>query len=239
MSIIQRIQQHFSDSIDLKIRSSESLPSLIATAADIIVQAFLMDRKVLSCGNGGSACDSQHFSSEMLNRFETERPSLPAIALTTDTPTLTSIANDYSYNEVFAKQIRALGQKDDVLLAITTSGNSMNVLQAIHAAHEKQMVVIALTGKDGGKYVVTAIGTAIEVDTGRNHSITSRMTFKSYAEAYAWGMANAEANANQAMDVLVSGMDSTATSEDTGTPRMPMTPAQLLGRSGERGSEAA
>jgi len=151
MNSVQRVQQHFSDSIETKIRSSEHLPRLITDAADKIVAALLADRKILSCGNGGSACDSQHFSSEMLNRFETERPSLPAIALTTDTPTITSIANDYSYNEIFAKQIRALGQAGDVLLAITTSGNSENVLRAIHAAHEKNMVVIALTGKDGGK----------------------------------------------------------------------------------------
>ena len=151
MNSVQRVQQHFSDSIETKIRSSEHLPRLITDAADKIVAALLADRKILSCGNGGSACYSQHFSSEMLNRFETERPSLPAIALTTDTPTITSIANDYSYNEIFAKQIRALGQAGDVLLAITTSGNSENVLRAIHAAHEKNMVVIALTGKDGGK----------------------------------------------------------------------------------------
>ena len=149
--LIQRVQQNFSDSIETKIRSSEYLPPLIADAADKMVTALLADRKILSCGNGGSACDSQHFSSEMLNRFDTERPSLPAIALTTDTPTITSIANDYSYNEIFAKQIRALGQAGDVLLAISTSGNSANVIQAIHAAHEKNMVIIALTGKDGGK----------------------------------------------------------------------------------------
>lgn len=151
MDITQRIHQHFSDSIETKIKSSENLPVLIAEAADKIVNALLSDHKILSCGNGGSACDSQHFSSEMLNRFETERPSLPAIALTTDTPTLTSIANDYSYNEVFAKQIRALGHTGDILLAISTSGNSENMLHAIHAAHEKNMIVIALTGKSGGK----------------------------------------------------------------------------------------
>lgn len=151
MDIVQRVQQHFSESIETKIRSSEYLPLLITEAANKIVSALLADRKILSCGNGGSACDSQHFSSEMLNRFDTERPSLPAIALTTDTPTITAIANDYAYNEVFAKQIRALGQSGDILLAISTSGNSANVLQAIHAAHEKNMTVIALTGKNGGK----------------------------------------------------------------------------------------
>lgn len=151
MDNVQRVQQHFSDSIEAKIKASEFLPKLITEAADKIVSALLADRKILSCGNGGSACDSQHFSSEMLNRFETERPSLPAIALTTDTPTITAIANDYAYSEIFAKQIRALGQAGDILLAISTSGNSENVIKAIHAAHEKNMVVITLTGKDGGK----------------------------------------------------------------------------------------
>lgn len=116
----------------------------------MIVNALLNEGKILSCGNGGSAGDAQHFSSELLNRFERERPSLPAVALTTDSSTITSIANDYSYNEVFSKQIRALGQPGDVLLAISTSGNSANVIQAIQAAHDREMVVVALTGRDGG-----------------------------------------------------------------------------------------
>ncbi|MCL4115642.1 UNVERIFIED_CONTAM: hypothetical protein GTU68_056393 [Idotea baltica] len=115
-----------------------------------MVEALLNGGKILSCGNGGSAGDAQHFSSELLNRFERERPSLPAIALTTDSSTLTSIANDYSYNEIFSKQIRALGQKEDVLLAISTSGNSENIIQAIEAAQDKEMQVVALTGKNGG-----------------------------------------------------------------------------------------
>lgn len=173
MDIVQRVQQHFSDSIEAKIHSSEHLPHLIAEAADKIVAALLADRKILSCGNGGSACDSQHFSSEMLNRFETERPSLPAIALTTDTPTITAIANDYAYNEVFAKQIRALGQSGDVLLAITTSGNSANVLQAIRAAHEKNMIVVALTGKDGGK--IPDHLSAHDIELRVNSNVTARI----------------------------------------------------------------
>ena len=115
-----------------------------------MVNALLNEGKILSCGNGGSAGDAQHFSSELLNRFERERPSLPAVALTTDSSTITSIANDYSYNEVFSKQIRALGQPGDVLLAISTSGNSANVIQAIQAAHDREMLVVALTGRDGG-----------------------------------------------------------------------------------------
>ena len=173
MDLVQRIHQHFSDNIETKIKSSETLPVLIAEAADKIVNALLSDRKVLSCGNGGSACDSQHFSSEMLNRFEAERPSLPAIALTTDTPTLTSIANDYSYNEVFAKQIRALGHTGDILLAISTSGNSENILHAIRAAHEKNMIVITLTGKNGGKMATALNNDDLELRVPSN--VTARI----------------------------------------------------------------
>lgn len=146
----ERIKQHFQASAELKLQSMEALSPLIAEAALLISRQLLAERKVLSCGNGGSAGDAQHFSSEMLNRFERERPGLPAMALTTDTSTLTSIANDYHYDEVFAKQVRALGQAGDVLLAISTSGNSANVVQAITAAHERGMHVVALTGKDGG-----------------------------------------------------------------------------------------
>jgi D-sedoheptulose 7-phosphate isomerase len=127
------------------------LPASIAQAGQLMVQALLTDGKILSCGNGGSAGDAQHFSSELLNRFERERPALPAIALSTDTSTLTSIANDYSYDEIFSKQVRALGRAGDVLLAISTSGNSRNVLEAIKVAHQRQMKVVALTGREGGK----------------------------------------------------------------------------------------
>ena len=150
MSPLERVQQLFVDSIETKQRSAEMLPEQVVTAGETMVEALLNGGKVMSCGNGGSAGDAQHFSSEMLNRFERERPSLPAIALSTDTPTITSIANDYSYNEVFAKQIRALGQSKDVLLAISTSGNSGNVVQAIQAAHDRGIKVVALTGRDGG-----------------------------------------------------------------------------------------
>jgi D-sedoheptulose 7-phosphate isomerase len=128
----------------------EAITPAIASAAELISRNLLQGNKVLSCGNGGSAGDAQHFSSEMLNRYERERPALPAIALSTDTSTLTSIANDYSYSEVFAKQIRALGQGGDILLAISTSGNSANVVAAIEAAHDRNMHVVALTGRDGG-----------------------------------------------------------------------------------------
>lgn len=146
----ERIKHHFQASAELKLQAMDALAPAIADAAMLISRQLLGERKVLSCGNGGSAGDAQHFSSEMLNRFERERPGLPAMALTTDTSTLTSIANDYSYEEIFAKQVRALGQRGDILLAISTSGNSANVVQAMAAAHERGMHVIALTGKDGG-----------------------------------------------------------------------------------------
>lgn len=152
-NLIERIRHNFTESIQTKITTADSILNIIAEAGEEIVQALLEGHKVLSCGNGGSACDAMHFSSEMLNRFKQERPSLPAIALTADTPTLTSIGNDYHFSEIFAKQVRALGQAGDVLLAISTSGNSNNVINAIKAAHDKHMIVIALTGYDGGKIV--------------------------------------------------------------------------------------
>lgn len=145
------IHYHFQQNIRTKQASLPVLGDLIIQAGQTMAQALLGSRKILCCGNGGSAADSQHFSSELLNRFERERPSLPAIALTTDTSTITSIANDYDYKEIFSKQIRALGQEGDVLLAISTSGNSWNIVKAIEAAHEKHMIVVALTGKDGGQ----------------------------------------------------------------------------------------
>lgn len=146
----ERITRHFSDSIDAKIRAAEALTPLIDQTAEIMTQTLLNEGKILTCGNGGSAGNAQHLSSELLNRFERERPSLPALALTTDTSTLTSIADDYSYNEIFSKQIRALGQPDDILLLISATGQSPNIIQAIQAAHDREMIVIALTGNDGG-----------------------------------------------------------------------------------------
>ncbi len=150
MHFQERIKQHFLDGIETKQMAMEMLAPVIEQASDSMVNVLLNGGKILTCGNGGSAGDAQHFSSELLNRFERERPSLPAIALTTDSSTITSIANDYSYNEIFSKQIRALGNTGDVLLAISTSGNSANVVQAIQAAHDREMTVMALTGKDGG-----------------------------------------------------------------------------------------
>jgi D-sedoheptulose 7-phosphate isomerase len=150
MNDIEYIHQLFSQSIETKQAAALVLAEPIAQAAQMIVDALLTGHKVLSCGNGGSAGDAQHFSSEMLNRFERERPGLPAIALTTDTSALTSIANDYHYSQVFSKQIKALGQSGDVLLAISTSGDSANIIEAIQAAHERDVQVIALSGREGG-----------------------------------------------------------------------------------------
>jgi DnaA initiator-associating protein len=151
MDILERIKLQFQNSIQTKIEAADILPEAIGEAAEIMVECLLNEHKILSCGNGGSACDSQHFSSELLNRYLTERPSLPAIALTTDTPTITAIANDYAFQEIFSKQIRALGQTGDVLLAISTSGNSLNVINAIETARDRGMRIVALTGKDGGE----------------------------------------------------------------------------------------
>ena len=150
MELIERIKHNFNESIQTKMIAADTLSEHILTASDLMVQCLLNNHKILSCGNGGSAGDAQHFSSELLNRFESERPSLPAIALTTDSSTITAIANDYSYNEIFSKQIKALGQAGDILLAISTSGQSKNVCEAIDAAHQRNMRIIALTGKDGG-----------------------------------------------------------------------------------------
>jgi len=158
----ERVKRHFQESIATKQASIVLAPAISAAAA-MMTRSLLEDGKVLSCGNGGSAADSQHFSSELLNRFEMERPGLPALALTTDSSTLTSIANDYSFNEIFAKQVRALGQPTDVLLAISTSGNSENVLRAIGAAHERGLRVVALTGRDGGKIAGALQSSDIEI----------------------------------------------------------------------------
>jgi len=147
----QRIHQHFIDSADLKYQDEEVLSKPIAAAVQAIIASLTSGGKVLACGNGGSAADAQHFSAEFVGRFERERPELAAIALTTDTSIITAIANDYDFNVIFSRQVRALGQPGDVLLAISTSGNSANVLAAIEAAHAREMVVIGLTGRGGGK----------------------------------------------------------------------------------------
>ena len=145
--MIEQIKANFTESIQTKIAASEILPEHIEKAAYMIVEALIRGNKVLSCGNGGSAGDAQHFASNMLNRYERDRPSLPAIALSTDTSTLTSIANDYNFEEIFAKQVRALGQPGDILLAISTSGNSRNVIQAMEAALTRDMTIVPLRRK--------------------------------------------------------------------------------------------
>ena len=146
-----RVREHFAESIATKQAAVDVISESIAVAGQLMAQSLLDDGKILSCGNGGSAGDAQHFSSELLNRFERERPGLPAMALTTDSSTVTSISNDYAYEEIFSKQIRALGKPQDVLLGISTSGNSENVCRAITAAHERGMKVVALSGRDGGR----------------------------------------------------------------------------------------
>ncbi len=150
MDLISRISENFSESAHLKLECMDTLAAPIAAAAQLMVDCLKADGKILACGNGGSAADAQHFSAELLNRFEKERPGLAGLALTTDSSTLTSIANDYDFNQIFSKQVRALGRDGDVLLAISTSGNSKNVIAAIEAAHESGLRVVALTGRDGG-----------------------------------------------------------------------------------------
>lgn len=150
MNVEDRVLNHFAASAAVKLDSAGTLAPAITRAGLLMVRCLLANGKVLSCGNGGSAGDAQHFSAEMLNRFEMERPGLPAIALSTDTSTLTAIANDYSYEQVFSKQVRALGQPGDVLLAISTSGSSPNVVEAVLAAHERGMSVVVMSGRDGG-----------------------------------------------------------------------------------------
>ena len=147
----QRILTHFRESAELKIKAAEILAAPITEAVELMFLALSNGNKILACGNGGSAADCQHFAAELIGRFERERLPLPAIALTTDTSIMTAIANDYQFNDVYAKQVQALGQAGDILLAISTSGNSANVINAIEAALERDMRVIALTGKTGGK----------------------------------------------------------------------------------------
>ena len=150
MDLTDRIRSHFDASAQTKLETKDVLAQPIAYAAQALVACLMNDGKILSCGNGGSAADAQHFTAELINRFEIERPGLAAIALTTDSSVLTSIANDYDFSQIFSRQVRALGMAGDMLMAISTSGNSINVVEAIHAAHERSMVVVALIGREGG-----------------------------------------------------------------------------------------
>lgn len=165
-----RVKAHFAESIATKQAAGNLLGPGIVAAGQLMSQALLDDGKILSCGNGGAASEAQHFSSELLNRFEMERPGLPAIALTTDTSTLTSIANDYTFEDIFAKQIRALGRQNDLLLAISTSGNSENVCRAVIAAHERAMKVVALTGGDGGRMADLLADDDVEIRVPANRT---------------------------------------------------------------------
>lgn len=147
---IERVTQIFHESASSIMDAAVPLAPLIAKGAQMITDALRHDRKVMICGNGGSAADAQHFASEMLNRFEMERPGLPAISLCTDTSTLTSIANDFQYSQIYSKQVQALGQVGDILVPISTSGHSSNILEAVNAARMREMHVVALNGRDGG-----------------------------------------------------------------------------------------
>ena len=150
MDLVEHLRAHFEEGIELRRRMADTLPAELVRAGQAMAQALRSGRKVLSCGNGGSAADSQHFAAEIVGRFERERPGMPAISLTVDTSALTAIANDYDFDRVFSKQVEALGQAGDVLLGISTSGNSKNVVEAMKAAQAKGMSVVALTGRDGG-----------------------------------------------------------------------------------------
>jgi len=173
MDTTRRIRAHFADSAQLKLAAVDILTPHIARAAALMTDCLLADGKILACGNGGSAADAQHFAAEMVGRFERERPELPAISLATDTSIMTAVANDYSFEQVYAKQVRALGAKGDALLALSTSGNSGNVVAAIAAAHERDMVVVALTGKGGGQ--IGAMLGAADVHLCVPHERTARI----------------------------------------------------------------
>ena len=168
-----RVTAHFAESAQLKLAASKALGGPIVRAGILLAEALRAGGKVLACGNGGSAADAQHFAAELVNRFEIERPPLAAVALTTDSSTLTSIANDFAYQQVFSKQLRALGRRGDVLLAISTSGNSANMIEAVHAAHELGLRVIGLTGNTGGK--VAALLGGEDVGICVPHKSTARI----------------------------------------------------------------
>jgi D-sedoheptulose 7-phosphate isomerase len=171
--LLGRVAAHFAESANLKLKAAETLGEPVARGGALLAESLKSGGKALACGNGGSAADAQHFAAELVNRFEAERPPLAGIALTTDSSTLTSIANDYAYEQVFAKQVRAIGRRGDVLLAISTSGNSANVIQAMHVAHELGVKIIALTGNGGGK--MAPLLTADDVHICVPHKRTARI----------------------------------------------------------------
>lgn len=169
----QRILAHFQESADLKLKSAPVLAQPISEAIDLMFGALSNGNKILACGNGGSAADCQHFAAELVGRFERERFPLPALALTTDTSILTAVGNDYSYREIFSKQVQAFGQAGDILFALSTSGNSANVIAAVEAALEREMRIVALTGKDGG--ALGKLLTDADVHICVPHSRTARI----------------------------------------------------------------
>jgi D-sedoheptulose 7-phosphate isomerase len=169
----QRILAHFQESAELKLKSGQLLAQPISQAIELMFNALSNGNKILACGNGGSAGDAQHFAAELVGRFERERFPLPAISLSTDTSIITAVGNDYSFNEIFSKQVQAFGQAGDILLAISTSGNSGNVLAAVEAALEREMRVVALTGKDGGK--LGQLLTEADVHINVQHARTARI----------------------------------------------------------------
>lgn len=171
--INQRILGHFHESAELKIRAAAALAGPIAQAVELMFTALSNGNKILACGNGGSAADCQHFAAELVGRFERERLPLPALALTTDTSLLTAVSNDYGYREIFSKQVQAFGQAGDILLAISTSGNSPNVLAAIEAALDRDMRIVALTGKGGG--AIGRLITDADVHISVPHDRTTRI----------------------------------------------------------------
>lgn len=163
MELIKYVKSNFADSIEVKKSSLDLLSPLIVKAGELMANTIKDGGKILSCGNGGSACDAQHFSGEIVNRFQIERKGLPAIALTADVAVLTAIANDYDYHKIFSRQVDALGRENDVLLAITTSGNSLNVIDAVKKAHDLGIRVVALTGKNGGMLTEVLDSADIEI----------------------------------------------------------------------------
>lgn len=151
MDIVNHLQSIFVESIKTKESVMQSLLPQVAKAGELLAATLKAGGKVLSCGNGGSACDAQHFTGEIVGRFQIERDGLAAVSLTADTGLLTALANDYGYENLFSRQVKALGRKNDLLLAISTSGNSKNIINSIGQAHSSGLRVVALTGKDGGK----------------------------------------------------------------------------------------
>jgi D-sedoheptulose 7-phosphate isomerase len=169
----QRILAHFQESADLKLKTAAALSQPILQAVELMFAALSNGNKILACGNGGSAADAQHFAAELVGRFERERFPLPGMALTTDSSILTAVGNDYSFKDIFSKQVQAFGQAGDVLLAISTSGNSANVVAAVEAAYEREMRVVALTGKDGGQ--LAKLLTDADVHINVPHTRTARI----------------------------------------------------------------